>query len=92
MANAISIHSMRWAIEDALSVAAMVASVDGTLSQWPATLRVQTARQEKVNDLSPMLKRHLDIWKNQNKSALPENILVYRDGVSEGQYSMIMRE
>jgi hypothetical protein len=76
--------------KDAPSVASMVASVDKTLSQWPATLRVQKSRQEKVDDLKSMLKRHIDIWKNQNKGVSPENILIYRDGVSEGQYSMVI--
>jgi eukaryotic translation initiation factor 2C len=68
------------------SVSAMVASVDSTVAQWPATLRVQEAQQEQVDVLKDMLKRHLGIWKNKNKGKLPKNIIVYRDGVSEGQY------
>jgi eukaryotic translation initiation factor 2C len=43
------------------SVPAMVASVDRFLGQWPATLRIQRARQEEVEDLTEMLKSQLDI-------------------------------
>jgi eukaryotic translation initiation factor 2C len=73
------------------SVSAMVASVDKFLGQWPATLRIQRARQEDVDDLSEMLKTRLNVWKTKGKHvALPENILIYRDGVSEGQYDMVL--
>ncbi|KAF2750120.1 Piwi-domain-containing protein [Sporormia fimetaria CBS 119925] len=74
---------------NAPSVSAMVASVDKVLGQWPATLRVQRGRQENVDDLAEMLKSRLELWRGRNK-VLPENILVYRDGVSEGQYDMVV--
>lgn len=74
------------------SVAGMVASVDGRVSQWPGMLRVQgTARQEMVSDIKDMLKSRLRLWKGLGKHmVLPENILVYRDGVSEGQYQRVI--
>lgn len=72
------------------SVAGMVASVDSSLGQWPAELRVQRSRQEKVEDLDTMLKMHLQRWARGHKNVLPENIIVYRDGVSEGQYDMVI--
>ncbi|KAK2594352.1 hypothetical protein QQS21_007953 [Conoideocrella luteorostrata] len=72
------------------SVSAMVASVDKFLGQWPATLRIQRARQEDVDDLTEMLKSRLALWKTKGQhTAFPENILVYRDGVSDGQYDMV---
>ncbi|KAH6988693.1 putative RNA interference and gene silencing protein [Ilyonectria destructans] len=76
------------------SIAGMVASVDRWLGQWPAVLRVQAgARQEMVTDLSDMLKSRLQLWKTKgNHQSLPENILVYRDGVSEGQYDKVVNE
>ena len=73
------------------SVAGMVASIDRWLGQWPATLRIQPARQENVADLTSMLKSRLQLWKTKGKHpSFPENILVYRDGVSEGQYSTVI--
>lgn len=37
-----------------------------------------------------MLKSRLDLWKSENFGDLPQNILIYRDGVSEGQYSQVL--
>ena len=76
------------------SVAGMVASVDRWLGQWPAVLRIQSeARQEMVSDLTDMFKSRLRLWQDVGKHrALPENILVYRDGVSEGQYQKVLDE
>lgn len=73
------------------SVAAIVASVDEWLAQWPADIRVQPARQEMVTDLETMFKSRLLLWRERNKT-LPDNILVYRDGVSEGQYDIVINE
>lgn len=75
------------------SIAGMVANVDGAaLGQWPGVLRVQTeARQEMVAHLQEMLVSRLKLWLARQKK-LPENILVYRDGVSEGQYPLVVAE
>ncbi|KAH8821858.1 RNA interference and gene silencing protein [Xylogone sp. PMI_703] len=74
------------------SIAGIVASVDRWLGQWPADLRVQKRRQEMISSLDEMLKSRLRLWQKKNKSILPENILVYRDGVSEGQYDVVLNE
>lgn len=76
------------------SIAGMVASVDRWLGQWPAVLSIQPKRrQEIVGDLKDMLKSRLRLWRDRGKhAALPENILVYRDGVSEGQYQAVLDE
>ena len=76
------------------SIAGMVASVDKTLGQWPAIIRLQAeARQEMVSELKMMLKTRLNLWKTKGKHAeLPENILLYRDGVSEGQYDLVLNK
>ncbi|KAJ6787651.1 hypothetical protein PWT90_06886 [Aphanocladium album] len=83
-------HPSPGSSSNAPSVSAMVASIDKFLGQWPATLRIQAARQEKVEDLGNMLKSRLQLWKSMGKhTSFPENILVYRDGVSEGQHEMV---
>ncbi|EFR05376.1 hypothetical protein MGYG_08387 [Nannizzia gypsea CBS 118893] len=85
-------HPAPGSSESAPSVAGMVASVDKTLGQWPAILRLQReAKQEMVDDLTDMLKSRLRLWHKKN-GAYPENILVYRDGVSEGQYGKVLHE
>jgi hypothetical protein len=84
-------HPSPGSAKDAPSVAGMVASVDSTLGQWPAEIRVQTSRQEMVDDLGDMLKAHLQRWARSHKNVYPENIIVYRDGVSEGQYEQVVQ-
>ncbi|KAI0195172.1 ribonuclease H-like domain-containing protein [Xylaria flabelliformis] len=76
------------------SISAMVASVDSKLGQWPGTLSIQEEkREEMVSDLTEMLKSRLNFWKSHRMpQTYPENILVYRDGVSEGQYSKVLEE
>lgn len=72
------------------SIAAMVASVDADLAVWPADLRVQIrTRQEMVTFLGKMLRTRLDLWRTKH-TEYPENILVYRDGVSESQYEQVL--
>ncbi|EOA82417.1 uncharacterized protein SETTUDRAFT_173223 [Exserohilum turcica Et28A] len=86
-------HPAPGSASNAPSVSAMVASVDNVLGQWPATLRIQKSRQENVDDLAGMLKSRLELWRTKGRhQALPENILIYRDGVSEGQYDMVLAE
>lgn len=74
------------------SVSAMVASIDKNLGQWPGVLRIQDeARMEMVSGVKDMLKSRLTMWKTMGRHAsYPENILVYRDGVSEGQYQLVL--
>jgi hypothetical protein len=42
-----------------------------------------------VDDLASMLKSRLELWQARNKS-LPDNILIYRDGVSDGQMNLVL--
>jgi eukaryotic translation initiation factor 2C len=83
-------HPSRGSADTAPSVAGIVASVDKALGQWPADLRIQTSRQEMVDNLDDMFGSRLRLWQARNK-ALPENILLYRDGVSEGQYETVLK-
>ncbi|KAF3059635.1 Protein argonaute 2 [Daldinia childiae] len=74
------------------SIAAVVATINSSLGQWPAVIRRQAkARQEMVSELADMLYSRLFIWK-KNNPAYPKNILVYRDGVSEGQYEIVLNQ
>lgn len=83
-------HPSPGSASNAPSVTSMVASVDRWLGQWPATLLVQTGREEMVKELDNMLKSRLLLWKAKNNNTLPANLLVYRDGVSEGQYDLVL--
>lgn len=74
------------------SIAACVASIDKRCGQWPASIRAQESRKEMVSDLDDMIVERLRSWQNNNKGALPNKILVYRDGVSEGQYLTVLNQ
>ncbi|GAD99066.1 RNA interference and gene silencing protein [Paecilomyces variotii No. 5] len=78
---------------NAPSVAGIVASIDHQMAQWPAALRIQPqARQEMIGGLDELFKSRLRLWAKHNKNTYPENILMYRDGVSEGQYGLVLDE
>lgn len=85
-------HPSHGSEDRCFSIAAMVASIDRHLGQWPATLRSQKSKQEMVSDIGDMLKIHLGHWKVLGKHiSFPENIIMYRDGVSEGQYDDVLK-
>lgn len=84
-------HPSPGSASSAPSIAAIVASIDKKISQFPAELRVQAAKQEKVDALDILLKSRLNLWRKHNQQ-YPQNIIVYRDGVSEGQYDMVVND
>lgn len=73
------------------SVAAVVASVDDTFAQFPVSLRAQLGGQEMIEDLTEMMVERLQEYRTANK-ALPKRIIIYRDGVSEGQYESVLEK
>ncbi|KAL8953104.1 MAG: hypothetical protein Q9222_001042 [Ikaeria aurantiellina] len=85
-------HPSPGSIEDAPSIAGVVASIDGRYGQWPASLRAQTSRKEMIEKLDEMFGERLDLWRKHNQGNLPERIVIYRDGVSEGQYRTLLQE
>ncbi|KAF6224562.1 hypothetical protein HO173_013002 [Letharia columbiana] len=76
----------------ALSVAAMVANVDNELAQWPIHLRINTAGKEMVDLLGSMRTTRLELWESDHANSLPDNLLIYRDGVSESQYKTVLEK
>lgn len=84
-------HPSPGSAPNAPSVAAIVASTDKDMAQFPADLRIQQSRQEMVADLSDMMVSRLHLWKKNNKD-YPENLLIYRDGVSESQYNDVLEK
>ncbi|KIW12117.1 hypothetical protein PV08_09391 [Exophiala spinifera] len=82
-------HPSPGSAPNAPSVAAVVASVDRMLGQFPAELLILPRRKEMITGLKEMIKTRLVLWQKHNGS-LPDNILVYRDGVSEGEYAKVL--
>ncbi|KIW18991.1 hypothetical protein PV08_03281 [Exophiala spinifera] len=90
-------HAGALAMSGAPSIAAVVGSVDAEFSQWPASLRENPLVQdqdgkkksnEQVTDLKDMVMERLRGYYDANKQQLPQRILVYRDGLSEGQFKI----
>lgn len=73
------------------SIAAVVASIDNQYGQFPATLRIQESKKEMITELASMMEERLKAFQARSKT-LPQRILVYRDGVSEGQFAIVVAE
>ncbi|KAG6810227.1 hypothetical protein H0H92_012816 [Tricholoma furcatifolium] len=73
------------------SIAALVASVDDSFVQFPSCLRIQRGKKEMLGELTGMLVERLLAYEKKNKK-LPERIFVFRDGVSEGQFDIVIQD
>lgn len=85
-------HSAPGSAKGAPSVSAIVASVDRFISQWPADVAIQEGRKEMIVGLKNMFKSRLRLWQKHNQNRLPEEILIYRDGVGESMYDLVRSE
>lgn len=72
------------------SIAAIVSSYDANLSGWTADVRIQTSRVEMVEGLTELMKGRLDVFRRKNGGKLPTKVMIYRDGVSEGQFKLVL--
>ncbi|KAF0286701.1 Protein argonaute-2 [Amphibalanus amphitrite] len=72
------------------SIAAVVGSMDGHPSRYAATVRVQQHRQEVIQELSYMV-RELLVQFFKSTRFKPNRIIMYRDGVSEGQFQLVLQ-
>ncbi|EST09042.1 protein of unknown function DUF1785 [Kalmanozyma brasiliensis GHG001] len=80
---------------DRPSIAGSVATVDGGAKGYSFELRTQTnprggAAQEVMLHSKGMMLGHLRKWQSQNQDRLPDSIVFFRDGVSEGQYQSVL--
>ncbi|KAM6318273.1 piwi-like protein 1 [Podargus strigoides] len=71
------------------SIAGFVASVNQTMSRWFSRCVVQGRGQELVDGLKACLQTALRDWYKWNKY-LPTRIIVYRDGVGDGQLNTLV--
>ncbi|XP_034547334.1 piwi-like protein 2 [Notolabrus celidotus] len=70
------------------SVMGFVASVNSSLTRWYSRVTFQTPTEELINGFRVCLLAALQKYYEVNHN-LPEKIVVYRDGVSEGQLRMV---
>ena len=69
----------------------MVGSQDAHPSRYAATVRVQQHRQEIIQELCAMVKEHLVMFYKSTGGYKPHRIIIYRDGVSEGQFMHVLQ-
>ncbi|KAI0921048.1 hypothetical protein AcV5_001233 [Taiwanofungus camphoratus] len=80
------------------SFTALVANVDSDTAKYVADCRVQTSRQELIEDLEKMSEHMLNMYMSYRKNAekkpnaAPKRIIFYRDGVSEGQFKQVLEQ
>ncbi|KAF8313410.1 Piwi-domain-containing protein [Clavulina sp. PMI_390] len=78
------------------SFTSLVANVDSDTAKYVAATRVQTSRQEMIDDLQVMainlLKKYTGYRQMVEKKSnpAPRRIIFYRDGVSEGQFKTVL--
>ncbi|KAM6246793.1 piwi-like protein 1 [Porphyrio hochstetteri] len=71
------------------SIAGFVASLNQTMTRWFSRCAVQSRGQELVDGLKVCLQTALRDWFKWNKY-LPSRIVVYRDGVGDGQLNTLV--
>lgn len=84
-------HPSPGSIKGAPSIACVVASTDASMYQWPGSIRRQEGKKEMVTELKEMVLERLGLWESKNRQ-LPSKIIIYRDGVSEGQYHQVLEK
>ncbi|DBA92483.1 TPA: hypothetical protein ACH3X1_002716 [Trebouxia sp. C0004] len=73
------------------SIASVVGSIDRYATRYAERSRLQGHRVEMIQDFKGMVQELLqEFYRNTKKR--PERIIVYRDGVSEGQFDAVVRE
>nr|QUP51772.1 Ago2b [Locusta migratoria] len=74
------------------SVAAVCASHDPDAFQYNLQYRLQSPRQEIIDDLKAIMISQLKFFYRKTNGRKPERLIFYRDGVSEGQFAMVLKE
>ncbi|RWS24962.1 translation initiation factor 2C-like protein [Leptotrombidium deliense] len=72
-----------------LSIASCVGSYDTSFVRYIAKLMAQEQTKREIVNLDTMMRELLECYKKHNGS-YPDTILIYRDGVSEGQFDQVM--
>jgi eukaryotic translation initiation factor 2C len=71
-------------------VACTIATYTPDCDAYSAQIRLQEGRGEIIVELSSMIEEHLKIFHRKN-GEYPERILIFRDGLSEGQYAAALQ-
>ncbi|KAF1972564.1 stem cell self-renewal protein Piwi [Bimuria novae-zelandiae CBS 107.79] len=85
-------HSRPGALFGTPSIAAIVGSTNRLGGTFLGSLRLQNKEnKEMIEDVKGIVRERIEAWYLSQKK-LPENILYYRDGVSDSQYNAVKNE
>ena len=77
------------------SIAAVTGSLDRDCCYYATRLYAQKTPKgqayEMIHDLDKMVKDLLNVHMKKNKNVFPQRIVFFRDGVSEGQFPLVLR-
>lgn len=74
-----------------VSIASVVGSVDADFNRFPGSISIQEPRVETISEMSKMVVERIIAYQKV-VGKLPKVILFYRDGVSIGQFNIILDE
>jgi eukaryotic translation initiation factor 2C len=79
------------------SFTTVVSSIDSLAAKYIALSRVQTGRQELIDDLEEMCSEALGKVQRyqaamEKRKVAPTRLIFYRDGVSEGQFAQVLAD
>ncbi|KIV99370.1 uncharacterized protein PV09_08915 [Verruconis gallopava] len=84
-------HPSPMSKKSAPSIAAIAWAKDPALSAWFADGCTQTSRKEMIEVLPSLLIAAIESWQKHNGGQRPADVIVFRDGVSEGQYQQVLQ-
>lgn len=76
--------------KDVPSVVGVAASYDQVGFRYNCCWRLQDPADEMIRDFENILVEQLNYYKKNNNKQLPNKIMYYRDGVSDGQFQQVL--
>ncbi|KAJ4439862.1 hypothetical protein ANN_07990 [Periplaneta americana] len=76
-------------LHQGMSIGALVASLDKAMIRYFSAVSYHRTGEELSNELSANICKALQKFKEYNNGCLPQRIIIYRDGVGEGQIQYV---